>query len=471
MNSFKLPLFLLLFSIPFAAAPFIPAPPELAAAPTSYRLAAFDAAGDLLQDRSLALFDIVGTRETWTKSEVQKGYRYEFAQVRDFASTARALLADAEASLKECEDAAGTSPPDPPTVPDPPTGGAVLEYEEAPVFRSGTLQDYADELGSDAFAKVPYAEKQSFGKYAHLADLTPAQLTGTRLGGSVRIGRSPNGWKSSNGFTIPDDWSNDRVVWNSTKATWDEYLPKWGIRAYDVRGEIRNLTQFRAGDFTRGREGHAIYLNVFEKLLIENVHAIQCGGQALQIVWRINDPDETIIPPELHDQASYKITIRDSSAIDCGTIYEGSASRASWPLTFYNPGQDLDLIRFTVRTKLQAFQTSGGPKRSRGGVYIGPGQIQRTTNVVRIESLDIEVTESDRDELRLESVASGLILSPRIVDVGGTAEIGIVDDCGRIEIRNAIEPLTVIIRDKAKHRPLTYHKIKAGENFVWMGAQ
>jgi hypothetical protein len=445
MKPSTFPILLLLASLSTPA--FLSSPAEIESS-SSYRVAAFDSASDLLGTRSSAVLDVVDTRETWTKSEVRAGYQYEFAQVRDFASTARALLADAEKSLRECEHGSGSAPPvfDPPGSGLPPGSGAVLEYVENPPFAAGGLYDW-------------------------LPDLSEEDRTGARLGGTLRIGRTPNGWKSSNGFTIPDEWSNDRVVWNSTKATWDEFLPKWGIRAYDVRGTIRNLVQFRAGDFTRGREGHGIYLNVFESLLLDNVHAIQCGGQAIQLVWRINNDDETVIPASLHDQASHKITVRDSSAVDCGAISEGLAVRSSWPLTFYNPGQDFYLIRFKVRTDLQPFKTSSGLSRSHGAVYIGPGQTQRTTKVVLIDELDVEVWESDRDEVRLESVASGLILSPRIIDRGGTAEIGIVDDCGRIEIRNALAPLTVIIRDKAKHRPLQSFKVEAGANFVWSSSK
>jgi len=420
--------------------------------PPPASLEAFDEAALVLVAGGLDLIELASTAESWTAAEVRAGHRIQLRRTKDFLRYSRGLL---EGEIADRAPPHQTDPPvsDPPQVEPPaidPTPGTPAEFFfENPPFLDGA-------------------------PYGWLPDLTEDDLEGAELREFYRLGKDPaegllGGWNSDQIVQLPAEFSNRRIVYNSHKApTWDEWGPKWGIRAYNSEGTIRDLVQYRVGDFTKGREGHAIYLNIAGDLLLERVEAYQCGGQFLQLVWRAK---ETLIAPEDFDQADHLVRVVDCVSVDNGAINYGSAVRASYPLAFYNPGQRLELIRFKVRTKLEPFQTSSGLRTSHGGVFVGPGQEYRRCASAYIEDLDVEVWGSDRSEVKLWAVDEAILLRPRIIDHGGTADVVIVDDCGVVKI---IEPRTdifVSVKSAAKpySAPIQTHKVRAGETWTFRG--
>ena len=304
-----------------------------------------------------------------------------------------------------------------------------------------------------------------------------------RYGLSPPEGLPPNAeFRSGDQWTVLYDggcWDSDRVcelptaelagrtvVFDDAAASWGEHGPKWGLRVYNATGVLRGLTLWRAGDFSEGREGHGGYFSAFQDLTIEDCAFIQCGAQGLQIVWRSH---ETKIPPETWNQAAHVVTVRNVRMQDCGQINAGSAVRASWPCTIFAPGQAIVVDRLTVRTRFKPYADGQHPLiESHGALFIGPGDEYRRTPKARVEGLDCEVWNSDRQELVLWAQDDALVLRPLIVDHGGRAEIAIVDDCGRVEIREPLEPLTVGIYAGHPHQPAREtFEVPAGGTFVW----
>jgi len=451
---------------------------------TTPRLEAFDQARDELEHDALAIYELAGTQDSWTSDEVQAGFAILFAETAKFARVSRALLEDAEDEL-----AGGGTPPDPPIDPDPPTDPDPPGDLWTPSGPSPALVQHPD---------IPFPEP------------APEELAGFELGDTSknsdpRAGEPILGWNASALVTIPDAWSGERaIVWNNTKPGWGgagDRGPLWGRRGYNMAGTLENLVQRRVGNWTKGKEGHALYLNPAGDVLIRNVHAIECGAQWGQFAWR---PKETRLPLELWPlNTGAVLRIEDSSAIDCGAINAGDAVRASWPLAFYATGHELEVVRFKVRTKLPPFTQNGNPGRqAHGAVFVGPGtssrinysgpdaveyagdtvrytatgsngsdsfQVYARTPKATLEGLDIELWNSDREEVRLWNVGEALLIAPRIVEHGGTADVVIVDDCGRVEIRDAVTELRVRIKSAATpYGPTTAsYKVAAGDSFVW----
>ncbi len=323
---------------------------------------------------------------------------------------------------------------------------------------------------SDGILYYIRASPFDIGAYSDLKTLTVSDRTGATLGGYWRYGKSSKSvWAPEKQLavqTIPEDASNRKVIWNSTKAPgWDEWGPKWGMRGYNVTGLLENLTQYRCGDFEKGREGHAVYFNVYAGLTLRNVHAIQCGGQAIQLVWR--DSETKIVDGGANEM--YWVRIEDCSAIDCGVINEGSAVRASYPLSFFNPGQAIRIDNFKVRCDIPTFQKSVGACNSHGGVFIGPGQVYRRCPGAIINGLDIEVNRPDRACLKLWAVDTAIVNELSIVSEGRPGNVTIIDDCGLVEINNPITDINVQVKssDKPFGQPITVLKVHAGEDWKW----
>lgn len=445
----------------------------------SGRLDAFDSAIADWQKKSNDLFELAGTAESWTKSQVQFGLGWQIKNGSALIQTTRALLEAAEVENRALREQVRRLQGDRGEVDDDDDQGDVGQGEEPP---AANVLNYTE--------SAPFRDGN---KYAWLEDLTEPERTGAALGGDQSLWMA--GWNSANIVKFPASLSGRTIVWNSTEAPWgNDYGPLWGIRSYNVGGTLRDFTQYRVGDFHKGREGHAIYLNVYGDVLLERVIAKQCGAQFAQIVWR---PGETKIKPELWDHADRTVRIVDCASIDNGAINEGNAVRASWPLAYYGPGQSIELIRFKVRTKLEPFKISGNPGRqSHGAVFIGPGTSQPSnldpnapgnfvfagdvvnedtlqcygrTPKALIVDLDVEVWNSDREEVRLWNVGDALVDSARIVDHGGVADLVIVNDCGRVEIREPENDISVrvVSRFKPYGSPLSTHKVRAGETWVW----
>lgn len=458
-----------------------------------------------LRQESTLVYETAGTQETWPPGQVR-------AQVGLVKSAAERFRAKVLVLLQEQERAIALTSPGSRQVPGK-AGKPALVYAESEPFRAWSyavdpelsrLEAYEkiwlelDQAFADLLAQIPptgppiakwlaraaltetFRIAQRFqlaarelvgGDYEWLRDPTPAELAGAEL--------LPQGTWYSTGYAaaprlVPASLSAHVLVGNSAKAAWDEWGPKWLLRAYDVGGVIEDLVAWRVGDFIVGREGHDAYLNPYGNLTLRRFTAIQCGGQAVQLAWRAS---ETKIPqPWKH--ADFTIRLEDVSAIDCGVIGEGGAVRASWPVSIFNPGQKLEIVRLVVRTRIAPFNHQGKLYQARGALLIAPGgsgaagggfnHYTRTPSAL-IEDLDVEVWSSDREEVRLWGADSVVLLRPRIVDHGGTGDVDIVDDCKRVEIRDARTALRVEIHTAAQPygTPSKVHAVKVGETFVW----
>jgi len=302
------------------------------------------------------------------------------------------------------------------------------------------------------------------GKYSWMGHAPVEE--GTEIGGSVRISRNDNGYGSTIAWKITPEHSNRTIVWNSTKATWEEWLPKWGVRDYNAYGLIENLTQYRCGDFHKGREGHAVYLNVISELRMANVHAVECGGNAIQLVWRAKESD---VPIEAQSRDNSAITLNNVSATNCGAITSGSAVRASYPFSIFNPGQDILINGMKVRCNLPSFLWSGVMRRSHGGLVIHPGQAYRRTDYVEINGLDIEIHNSRRGLVKLGAIDHCVMRSPRVIDHGGENTVSIVDDCGVVEIIEPLSDLVVKIRSQDDDKVYKHVNVFAGSTYTFTG--
>ena len=436
----------------------------------SPRLTAFDENVTLLREASVEIASGFDLRESWTREEVQAGHERLAEHTAEFAERVRALLEDAEKEL-------GNTPREP-------------RSGDSTVRRSGPPLDYKQH------PDIPFAP------------LTEDQTAGFELGAfangdDYRVGLADIVGYESAEIVRAEDYglSGRQVIWNNRAPSWNKRIkgPLWGWRAYNVTGTIDGLIQYRVGDWTNGKEGHGLYLNPYRDLTLTNVEVHQSGAQAFQFPWR---PAETRIPPSKWDNPEHTIRIIDCGAYDCGAITEGDAVRASWPLAYYAPGQSLELVRFTVRTRLPKFATSAGLRQSHGAVFIGPGAQKpvkysgpdaydyagdsvhwtgeyedasetfnaytRTPSAI-LDSLDVEVWRSDREEVRLWFVSHAVLISPRIVDHGGSNDVVIVDDCGRVEIIDTRTRLVVHVKSRKKpYGPsLSTHVVEVGESWVW----
>lgn len=351
-----------------------------------------------------------------------------------------AQLASLRAHLTE---AIVTDPPelpqDPPSTDPPvinPGGPTTSAYELAPVF-SGT------------------------GTYGWLGAATPEP--GFKL---------VNWWGELIGAYGPVSIANAEIVGNNDHVTWPaqldpvtgevikpekkDYGPKWVYRLYDTSGTVENLKVWRAGDWTKGREGHALYANVLADLTIRDFIATQCGAQAIQLVWRAS---ETAIPKAQWKHGEHTILLERVSAIDCGLINEGEAVRASWPISIFNPGQKIILRDCSV-------ETVDAPL-AHGALFVGDGEGR--TPSLRVDGFRVRVRNSDRPEMRLHGQDDAILTGLDVLEEGGEANVAIADDCTRVEIIDPVHPLVIGIHDASDpHRaPYKTFAVPGGGYFLW----
>lgn len=267
------------------------------------------------------------------------------------------------------------------------------------------------------------------GAYEHLPD---------PIGSFEPMSHEPLELSSNNSdqvWTFPTaKHQGKRYLGDSASAPWGDHGPLWGFRCYNVEGEIRDLEVWRCGDFHKGREGHLFYFNVFGDLLISNCTGNQHGGQFLQLVWR---EGETRIDESLWNHENHTVRVENCQSIDGGCINEGMAVRASWPIAFYNPGQSLEIDNFVLRAhNVSDFQYNGITYNSHGCLFVGPGQVYRRTPNVIVRNVDAECLRPDRSMMKFWGVDNVLVENCRLVAVDGECSITIVDDCGRVELRN-----------------------------------
>ena len=215
-------------------------------------------------------------------------------------------------------------------------------------------------------------------------------------------------------------------VGNNDVAPWGDHGPLWFCRWYNALGTVGGFDVFRIGDFTRGREGHVFYFNCLEDVTIQNVNAYQCGAQFAQMVWR---PNETTIPPQNWHQQDFTVTIRDCSVIDQGVINTGVAVRASWPISFFNPGQDLVVENLLLDVDIANFFNSSmqGPFNSHGAILCTPGS---TVENVTITNPVIRLRRPDRALFRFWGAQNISITGGSVDITAGTRQIDLVDTAG-----------------------------------------
>jgi len=276
------------------------------------------------------------------------------------------------------------------------------------------------------------------------------------------------GWMSDQQFELPPSISSRRIVYDDLTAPWGEHGPKWGVRCYNAVGEIRDLVLWRVGDWTKGREGHALYLNAAGDLLLSGCRGIQCGGQALQVVWRAA---ETRIPRALWPSAANLIEIRDQVAIQCGAINLGTAVRASWPVSVFATGARVLVKSLYVREELSAFIVNQRAYQSHGALLVTGGEEGRRTPSLVVEGLVGEIRRPDRTPIRLTAIDHAKVRGVSLKVDGGntTLTIDVVDDCQTLRVEESTVPILVRIFSASD----PYRKIRetrevpSGTGWLW----
>lgn len=271
------------------------------------------------------------------------------------------------------------------------------------------------------------------------------------------------GWQSDREHAVPAALSGRRVLYNNVATSWGDTGPLWGIRAYNVTGTLRDLELWRVGDWKKGREGHAVYLNVAGSLEVVGLRAVQCGGQALQIVWR---GGETRMPAEAWPDEGDMISVRDSSAKDCGAITRGAAVRASWPFSIFATGARVEIAGVTVETELPEFVGDRGERfQSHGALLVGWGDQGRRTPSLVVSGLGGRIVRSDRSEVRLEGVDLVIVRGISLTEVGGDGVCTIdAVGCGAILIEECSVDVRVRVfsRERPWSNPTLERTVRAG---------
>ena len=360
-------------------------------------------------------------------------------------------------------------PPEPPVV-DPP-----VEPEPEPPIVVPPVQPGGPIAGGDVFEQhAAYSwlpESYDLSAYG-LGVVSIAQATDD-MGPFTAI---LNSNESASEFALPTA-EHAGKHWRGTSALcWpppvkEEHGPKWWARTYNTSGALTNVLTWRVGDFHAGREGHVAYFNCLGDVALTDFIGIQHGGQLVQLVWR---SWETKIPPDQWKQGDHTITLRRAVSIDGGCINEGSAVRASWPLSIANPGQRVVVEDCVVLCDLpQAFQDTSsqqlGPCRSHGALafYPGdgmPGTIQRTPSAV-VRNLRARCNLPDREMVRAWAVDDLLIEGGSIAAVGRPTRVVLIDS-PKVRIVGVQMDAEIQIRDAAGQLVATDH-YEPGESWAW----
>ncbi|MEM7308924.1 MAG: hypothetical protein AAF682_19735 [Planctomycetota bacterium] len=409
--------------------------------------------GSVTAEELASLDQRFGQLEKLLEEMQQAGRGYDYRQALDHLSE---LAAGFRAEMQEAYLY------DPKELEPPPAGGGgsagepkeVLSYVLDPVFLPG-------------------------GQYAHLGAIPEEHLIGAELGGPF-WDWGGECWDSDRACVFPEELWNRTVVFNNAATSWGDRGPNWAQREVNATGEVRGLTYWRAGNWTKGFDGHAFYWNVYHDATFVDCHVFQGGGQAWQLVYRDGSEgghNETAISREEAANHEYTITLRDCSATDNGNILYGAHAMSSYPVSIFNPGQSVVIDGLKIRCEFPEVTEKGRTFQSQGGLFIGPGQTasSRCPSAL-IEGLDIEVVRSGREELVLWAVDTARIVQPRIVDHGGQADVKIVvggwQACGNVEIVEPLADLYVHLMDGHPHKvPMETVLVPAGGSFVWPPAE
>jgi hypothetical protein len=273
--------------------------------------------------------------------------------------------------------------------------------------------------------------------------------------------------------------SGGRYACNNNAASWGEHGPKWFLRNYNVAGGLADMLVWRVGDWSQGREGHVCYFNVQGDLVIKNLIGVQHGAQLVQLVWRDH---ETALPQSMWpvNNPNSTVTLQDLVSVDGGLINLGMAVRASWPISFFNPGHKFLMIDgFKQRTNhaVPFPTTTAGPKRSHGGILTGGDPNAYQGKSALLKRLDMICADPDRDMIRAWHfdefiINDGLI---RVTNADGAVtpwqnDIGVANNVKHFEIKPEVDFTgTVYVFDNDK--PYSANKLAvfphhAGEHLV-----
>ncbi len=277
------------------------------------------------------------------------------------------------------------------------------------------------------------------------------------------------GWDSAEVHPVPASLSNRKIVFNNLAAPWGERGPKWGIRAYNVVGKLVNLELWRCGDWTQGREGHAVYLNVAGDLLIDKLRGVQNGGQLLQLVWR---PGETKMPQDLWPSVKHLIDLRNLISLDNGAINFGQSVRASWPISIFSPGSRVHIKSPRISTELADFTGDHGERcKSHGALLVTEGEYGQHTPELVVDDLKARLVLPDRSSIRLSGADAVVLRYPDIEVLGGEgiATLSVVDSCKSIRIVNAKRPIRAQVFHASQpwNSPYQQVTIPVGGRFDW----
>lgn len=369
--------------------------------------------------------------------------------VRNEVGGARTLLADIPGATAPPEppepppstdpqtDPPPTDPPPRPPQTDPPSGGGSDPVDPVdPVDPPPPSRPPPPPPGGSAFEGLPFAVG---GAYAWLPDSydIPGVFKGSITDGLDPIdalGIAPiNSNRSGSRDPIPDVSGSRSLCISAFSTQMNQHGPLWWLRRYNAEGSVRDVVVWRAGDFVKGREGHVLYLNVLGDLSIEDVTAVQCGAQVIQLVWR---PKETGLPQSAWGKPGGTVSIKNLVAIDPGVINTGAAVRASHPVSFFNPGHDaLDVDGYKLRcnhAKPFQLKPNGEFYHSHGALLTGPGFGR--CGLVELRNLDLVCVRPDRPMIRANAVDNFRIVSGMMHVPQGINQIDVWNTCKRFEI-------------------------------------
>ncbi len=264
-------------------------------------------------------------------------------------------------------------------------------------------------------------------KFAYLPD---AQVTALQLGFYTPL--------INNGGPLLDRFDLAQIPAGSyvgvdAAAEWGEHGPKWGARIHRATGTLRGVEFYRIGDFSRGREGHALYLSpAFGNVLLEDVHAHGCGGHHSHVrsFSAAHDPDG--MPSDLLPRPEDTFTWRRCKARHCDAIVAGDSPRASWTIHFANTGSRARLEACEVECDHTA--RGDGPS-STGALLLGFDQEPRRCPLSETYDFRAKLTRPDRACIFLEGQDESRHEDLDLWETDrAAARVRIVDGCGPVHI-------------------------------------
>ncbi|MCP4495096.1 MAG: hypothetical protein GY820_48515 [Gammaproteobacteria bacterium] len=248
------------------------------------------------------------------------------------------------------------------------------------------------------------------------------------------------------------------------ETSWGERGTLWHGNAYNIFGEVRDLTVWGIGDWWKGREGHGLYFRCVPSLdfKVKNYRAFKLGGQAFQREWRRG---ETEIPKSKWGEGGGQFVMEDCIAKETGLIDEGTggnAVRASWAWSLYNTMQHT-----TLRNVRHYNYHSPAPHE--GSLFLGYGSDAWRTPSLLVEDFRSFCNTKDRPEVFLEGVDEAKFTSEKVIIFGENPQIDVTEDCGALTIDKIGSDVTVRIKRASNPHgaPIRTERVKAGQAKVF----